>query len=68
MQAGPKINMRGPYGTSGGHFMTGPIYVCGAEPGDILQVCPENLTEIHKTSADQVLVRSGLCDGACSEP
>jgi len=30
--------MRGPYGNSGGHFMTGPIYVCGAEPGDILQV------------------------------
>lgn len=35
---GPKINFRGPYGSSGGHFMTGPIYVCGAEPGDILQV------------------------------
>ena len=39
MQAGPKINMRGPYGSSGGHFLTGPIYVCGAEPGDVLQVC-----------------------------
>jgi acetamidase/formamidase len=35
---GPKINMRGPTGNSGGHFMTGPIYVCGAEPGDVLQV------------------------------
>ena len=22
----------------GGHWMTGPIYVCGAEPGDVLQV------------------------------
>jgi acetamidase/formamidase len=23
----------------GVHIMTGPIYVCGAEPGDVLQVC-----------------------------
>ena len=25
--------------TTGGHYMTGPIYVCGAEPGDVLEVC-----------------------------
>lgn len=23
---------------AGGHYMTGPIYVCGAEPGDVLEV------------------------------
>ncbi|KAK9814840.1 hypothetical protein WJX72_012452 [[Myrmecia] bisecta] len=35
---GPRIAYRGPTGTSGGHYMTGPVYVCGAEPGDVLQV------------------------------
>ncbi|GAB4813793.1 hypothetical protein N2152v2_000839 [Parachlorella kessleri] len=28
---------RGPFGNQFGHHMTGPIYVCGAEPGDVLQ-------------------------------
>lgn len=23
---------------AGGHYMTGPIYVCGAEPGDVIEV------------------------------
>lgn len=23
---------------TGGHYMTGPIYVCGAEAGDVLEV------------------------------
>ena len=26
--------------SAGGHYMTGPIYVCGAEPGDVLEVRP----------------------------
>jgi acetamidase/formamidase len=31
--------MRGAQGGGQGvHVMTGPIYVCGAEPGDVLQV------------------------------
>lgn len=38
LQNGPRVNMRGPYGNSGGHFLSGPVYVCGAEPGDLLQV------------------------------
>lgn len=25
---------------AGGHYLTGPIYVCGAEPGDVLEVLP----------------------------
>ena len=25
---------------AGGHLMNGPIYVCGAEPGDVLEVLP----------------------------
>lgn len=30
---------RGASGSSDGvHVLTGPIYVCGAEPGDVLQV------------------------------
>ena len=31
---------------AGGHYMNGPIYVCGAEPGDVLEVlllCPAPL-------------------------
>ena len=47
---GPKINMRGPYGDSGGHFMSGPVYVCGAEPGDILQAS----TTVQWMSADKL--------------
>lgn len=31
--------MRGKSGSGDGvHVMTGPIYVCGAEPGDVLQI------------------------------
>jgi acetamidase/formamidase len=31
--------MRGANGVGDGvHIMTGPIYVCGAEPGDVLEV------------------------------
>ena len=29
--------------SAGGHYMTGPIYVCGAEPGDVLEVSPLGL-------------------------
>ncbi|KAK9828765.1 hypothetical protein WJX72_001972 [[Myrmecia] bisecta] len=35
---GPRVAFKGPTGTTGGHFLTGPVYVCGAEPGDVLQV------------------------------
>jgi acetamidase/formamidase len=35
---GPAVKWKGPNGTTGGHWMAGPIYVCGAEPGDVLQV------------------------------
>ncbi|KAK9814409.1 hypothetical protein WJX72_005468 [[Myrmecia] bisecta] len=35
---GPRVAFRGPTGTTGGHWMNGPVYVCGAEPGDVLQV------------------------------
>lgn len=31
--------MRGKSGTGDGvHVLTGPVYVCGAEPGDVLQI------------------------------
>eukprot|EP01025_Chloroclados_australasicus_P049801 TRINITY_DN5694_c0_g1_i1.p1 TRINITY_DN5694_c0_g1~~TRINITY_DN5694_c0_g1_i1.p1 ORF type:complete len:360 (-),score=28.39 TRINITY_DN5694_c0_g1_i1:20-1021(-) len=37
--AGPSIDTRGASGKGDGvHLITGPIYVCGAEPGDVLQV------------------------------
>lgn len=33
------VAMRGKSGVGDGvHILTGPIYVCGAEPGDVLQV------------------------------
>lgn len=33
------MDMRGKSGSGDGvHIMTGPIYVCGAEPGDVLQI------------------------------
>lgn len=33
------VNMRGKSGSGDGvHVLTGPIYVCGAEPGDVLQI------------------------------
>ena len=33
------MDMRGKSGSGDGvHVMTGPIYVCGAEPGDVLQI------------------------------
>ena len=36
---GQNTPMRGKTGTGDGvHILTGPIYVCGAEPGDVLQV------------------------------
>ena len=36
---GQNTAMRGKSGTGDGvHILTGPIYVCGAEPGDVLQV------------------------------
>ncbi|KAK9786686.1 hypothetical protein WJX73_007705 [Symbiochloris irregularis] len=35
---GPNVAFKGPNGTTNSHFMNGPIYVCGAEPGDVLQV------------------------------
>ncbi|GAB4824040.1 hypothetical protein N2152v2_011086 [Parachlorella kessleri] len=34
----PTVAMHGPYGNAGGHIMTGPVYVCGAEPGDVVQL------------------------------
>lgn len=38
-QSGQNIPFRGPSGTGdGAHIMTGPIYVEGAEPGDLLKV------------------------------
>ncbi|GAQ81500.1 acetamidase/formamidase [Klebsormidium nitens] len=34
-----KLNKSVPqYPNSGGHFLTGPVQVCGAEPGDVLKV------------------------------
>lgn len=36
---GMNVPMRGKTGTGDGvHVLTGPIYVCGAEPGDVLQI------------------------------
>ncbi|KAK9837996.1 hypothetical protein WJX74_009260 [Apatococcus lobatus] len=36
---GPRVSTRGRTGKGDGvHILTGPIYVCGAEPGDVLQV------------------------------
>ncbi|KAL0055138.1 hypothetical protein WJX82_007595 [Trebouxia sp. C0006] len=35
---GPRIAFKGPDGTRRGHYMTGPIYVCGAQPGDVIEV------------------------------
>ncbi|KAI8108289.1 hypothetical protein M9434_006316 [Picochlorum sp. BPE23] len=36
---GQNVDMRGKSGSGDGvHVMTGPIYVCGAEPGDVLQI------------------------------
>ena len=36
---GQNVDMRGANGKGDGvHILTGPIYVCGAEPGDVLQV------------------------------
>ncbi len=36
---GQNVPMHGATGKGdGSHIMTGPIYVCGAEPGDVLQV------------------------------
>lgn len=36
---GQNVYMRGKSGSGDGvHVMTGPIYVCGAEPGDVLQI------------------------------
>ncbi|KAK9842132.1 hypothetical protein WJX84_007001 [Apatococcus fuscideae] len=36
---GPRVSTRGRTGKGDGvHVLTGPIYVCGAEPGDVLQV------------------------------
>lgn len=36
---GQGVPMRGRAGKGDGvHILTGPIYVCGAEPGDVLQV------------------------------
>lgn len=38
-QDGPEVAFRGANGKGDGvHILTGPIYVCGAEPGDVLQV------------------------------
>jgi acetamidase/formamidase len=37
--SGMNVQMRGASGKGDGvHVLTGPIYVCGAEPGDVLQV------------------------------
>lgn len=37
--AGQTISMRGASGKGDGkHTLTGPVYVCGAEPGDVIQV------------------------------
>ncbi|GAB4813977.1 hypothetical protein N2152v2_001023 [Parachlorella kessleri] len=36
---GQNVDMRGANGKGDGvHILTGPIYVCGAEPGDVLQI------------------------------
>ena len=38
-EAGQTMSMRGAAGGGEGvHILTGPVYVCGAEPGDVLQV------------------------------
>ncbi|KAL0052691.1 hypothetical protein WJX82_006304 [Trebouxia sp. C0006] len=37
--SGPTVGWRGATGKGDGvHVLTGPIYVCGAEPGDVIQV------------------------------
>ena len=33
---------------AGGHYMNGPIYVCGAEPGDVLEVLHLYPVPLHK--------------------
>jgi acetamidase/formamidase len=39
VSSGQNVDMRGKSGSGDGvHVMTGPIYVCGAEPGDVLQI------------------------------
>jgi hypothetical protein len=43
------IDARGASGQGDGvHILTGPIYVCGAEPGDVLQV---SCQDAHPTAA-----------------
>lgn len=43
--SGQNVAMRGATGKGDGvHVLTGPIYVCGAEPGDVLQVDILDLT------------------------
>ena len=43
--SGQNVNMRGAVGGGQGvHVLTGPIWVCGAEPGDVLQVDILDLT------------------------
>lgn len=36
---GPNLSPKGPFGGfEGPHILTGPIYVCDAEPGDVMQI------------------------------
>lgn len=60
------------------HILTGPIYVCGAEPGDVLQVTqyppfkPRLSCLLHRLCAETVLhaepPRSYDIQAPCTEP
>lgn len=40
----PAVTTQGASGAQdGGHWQSGPIWICGAEPGDVLQVCVSSL-------------------------
>lgn len=53
----------------GVHILTGPIYVCGAQPGDVLQVCNDCSCQqmpvrlLHYMPAPLVVIRSNVGSG-----
>lgn len=51
-----KLSLSAAGAGDGVHILTGPIYVCGAEPGDVLQVSGEGAQAVaaQRTTADSV--------------
>ncbi len=43
---------------AGGHYMTGPIYVCGAQHGDVIEV-----SLAHKSPVPQLRLQSLTASG-----